>query len=78
MAGLGSVLFRWSWTEASVLVSWVFGKASMEDCDIVHSHGFVPLGPCFLLQKHYDDFTFCFSIGARFFRPLILGYKNVF
>ena len=30
-------MFGWSWTEASVLGSQVFGQASMESCDMLSS-----------------------------------------
>ena len=32
MAGQSSAMFGWSWTEASVLGSQVFGRALMESC----------------------------------------------
>ena len=32
MAGHGRVMFGWSWIEASVLGSQVFGQALMEGC----------------------------------------------
>ena len=32
MAGQSFVMFRWSWTEVSVLGSRVFGQALMESC----------------------------------------------
>ena len=35
MAGHSSVTFGWSWPEASVFGSQVFGQASMESCDSV-------------------------------------------
>ena len=34
MAGYGCVMFGWSWIEKSVLVSQVFGQASVEGCDM--------------------------------------------
>ena len=34
MAGQGSLMFGWSWTDVSVLGSQVFGQALMESCDI--------------------------------------------
>ena len=33
MARYGFVMFEWSWIEASVLGSQVFGQASMDGCD---------------------------------------------
>ena len=33
MAGHGCGMFGWSWIEASVLGSQVFGQASMEGCE---------------------------------------------
>ena len=33
MAGQSSAMFGWSWTEASVLGSQVFGRALMVSCD---------------------------------------------
>ena len=32
MAGQGSAMFPWSWTEVSVLGSQVFGQSLMESC----------------------------------------------
>ena len=35
MAGQSSAMFGWSWTEASVYGSQVFGRALMESCEVV-------------------------------------------
>ena len=58
MAGHSSVMLVWSWTEANVLGSHVFGQAAMEGCELQNYTNAINLTQesCILLVLSFKNY----------------------